>query len=245
MDRDAKLNLPIAIVKVKTSKFDHTSEIFLDTNRDQFLRELIGDMEFQYGKGFDQVYKKLDKNDKISEAQYISHNTDSDDSIIDLIVLFQDKKVLIFPQTEPEKSEDLDNDINTVIYENWLHGSIRITGQDNYNEEYTLGIVGKEKENREDRKKSFLSYIRQSNTVKFQKEFLQESKILDKDDYLIEATYRTADDDLKILVRFLKKNLKVRVKSLTSVTKNRPEGSPILASQILEDDHLVHLDKLD
>ena len=228
MDHKAKLNLPIAIVKVRTSEFSHTSEVFLDVNRDQFLQETIDEMESRYKKEFDQVYKKLDENDNVSESHYISHNTDLDDSTIDLIVLFQNKKIPMFPQDEPVE-ENLEDKINTMTLENWLHGFVRVGNRKSgFSDEYTLGIVGKEGKLRESNKQDFIDHIKMNNAIKYQKEFLQKSKILDKYNHLTEAVYETADNEIELLIRFSIKDLECRVSE----------------SEILEDDHIVHLDKV-
>ena len=231
MDHKAKLNLPIAIVKVRTSKFHHTSEVFLDTTRDKFLEKIIEENEAQYKKGFDQVYKKLDKNNNVSEAHYISHNTDLDDSTIDLIVLFQVKKIPMFPQEESERSEDLGDE---RTFENWLHGFVRVDRKDGFPYEYTLGIIGKEGRSRESNKRDFIDYIRMNNAIQYQKEFLQKSKTLNRYNYLTEAVYETADNEIEILIRFEIKELKCRVRE-----KDNPSNL-----EILEDNHLVHLDKV-
>ena len=228
MDKNSKLRLPIAIVKVSTSEFNYRSEVFLDTTRDKFLERVIEENEFRYKKKFDQIYKRLDENDNVSEGQYISHGSDPTDPVIDLFVSFKDKLVPMFPPENEPVEEDLEDEIDTVVYENWLHGSVQIDRKNGFLDEYTLAIVGEEGKPRESNKQDFIDHIRINNAIKYQKEFLQKSKILDKYNHLVEAVYETADNSIEILIRFEIKDLKCRVSK----------------KEILEDDHLIRLDKV-
>ena len=153
-------NVPIATIKVNTSKIRLEKEAFLTSSRESFVESTIAEMENQYSRKFKQIYRQLDEVDEIDHAMYWTDiPTEGADPIIDLSISFGSKDLPISVGSEKEKESDLrrvcreaieeveaeEDQIREMIFEKCLHGIIHLSSPDGtLNEESVLGIIAKE-----------------------------------------------------------------------------------------------------
>lgn len=216
-------NIPFVTVKVSsdTEKIDCVHETLLNKTREEFVQSTLSEKELQYGTKFRKTFQHFNKDDELIDVACVSI---SPEFVIGLDISFRYKDFSIpagsvkeqelkeLPRIVAVKEEEVKkkDEIKELTFKNKIYCQVYLTG-DKINEEYELALIGTEYSSSEDRKKNFITDTTKVISDQYQKTFFQEFKTLNRHDEIVSVIYKTEKGDMEILIRFERKDVKVRV----------------------------------